>query len=279
MTHSPTPTELSEAERELQRGFDAWHTARAGADLLHRLYAEALGDNYPVEVAAFSSCDWTVLATAVAHLRMRPGQILADLGCGTGGAGLWLARALTVRLAGIDISPTALTLAARRRPQFVETQRADFRVGTLTATGLPDQSVHGAVCIDALSFATDRDAALTEIHRILHPGGRAVLTRALPRGADPADQASRAGLILEHLTERPDEPDLWRRLYHLWTANETELRQTLGDEQAKGMLAEATRMQPRLATRRAVIMTVRRPVPPGQPIPSPTKPEADEGDR
>ncbi|MET7814193.1 class I SAM-dependent methyltransferase [Streptomyces sp. NPDC005395] len=248
-------------EQLLQTHFDAFHTARAKSPFVSRLYAEALGDAYPAEVAAYSSCDWPLLGTLVGRLCLRPGQVLADLGCGTGGVGLWLARALDVHLLGVDISPAAVRLAEARAARFVSTARAVFTVGTLDATGLPDGQVHGAVCVDALSHATDRDTALHEIHRILAPGGRAVFTRVVRIDAceDWTDRAAGAGLRVEHVDERPDEPSMWHRLYELWLHHEPGLRQELGDAQADNMLREAHRMLPVLNERRALVMTLQRP--------------------
>jgi ubiquinone/menaquinone biosynthesis C-methylase UbiE len=252
---------LSPAEQKLQKGFDAWHSARASTDLVSRLYAEAMRDAHPAEVGAFSSCDWTTLGSMVSRLRLRPGQVLVDIGCGTGGVGLWLSRALAVHLIGIDISATAITAAAARRPHFLTPDQAAFRVGTLQASGLANGTADGLVCVDALGFAPDRAAALREIHRILTPGARAVLTRALPRTCDPAKEATAAGFDIEHIDERPAEPELWRRLYGLWNTHESDLRRELGDHQAQTMLDEAARMLPRLDERRAVVLTLRRGAP------------------
>lgn len=126
-----------------------------------RLYAEAMGEDYPAEVAASSSCDWPLLGLMTVRLRMPPGRLLVDAGCGTGGIGLWLARALAVRLAGFDLPPVAVAQATVRRADFLGTDadRAAFRTADLEDTGLPDSSAHGIVCVDALGRARDRDAA------------------------------------------------------------------------------------------------------------------------
>jgi hypothetical protein len=73
--------------------FDALHVAASGRGLSSRLRAEAFGDEYPVEVDPSSSCTWSVLGEMVKALRLRPDDVLVDLGCGRGGTGLWLARA------------------------------------------------------------------------------------------------------------------------------------------------------------------------------------------
>ncbi|MEV7423911.1 class I SAM-dependent methyltransferase [Streptomyces sp. NPDC091212] len=243
--------------------YDAFHAARASTTLVADLYAEAMGDVYPYEVRASSSCDWPLLGTMISHLRLRPGQRLVDLGCGTAGAGLWLARALSVHLTGIDISPQAIGLATTRASEFVPSGRATFHVASMEATGLPDSHADGAVCVDALGFAPDRLGALREMHRVLRPGARVVLTsggrRTHPLVPPWPERAAAAGLELESEEERPGEPEMWRRLYRLWIARETDLRQHLGTEQAESMLAEARTRSRTLENRRSVAVTLRRP--------------------
>lgn len=243
--------------------YDAFHTARARSDLPARLYAAAMGDDYPSEVAASSSCDWPLLALMTARLRMSPGQLLVDAGCGTGGIGLWLARALNVCLDGFDLSLAAIAQAAGRRRHFLgkHRARASFRVAELEETGLPDGRAHGIVCVNALSGGIDKAAVLEELGRILAPGGRLVMTRSLRSGTTPPwpDQASAAGLQVEHVDERPGEPAMWERLYRLWLAHADDLHRELGEAQARSMLGEAHQMLPTLSGRRAVLLTLHRP--------------------
>ncbi|MFE7758365.1 class I SAM-dependent methyltransferase [Streptomyces sp. NPDC057429] len=258
---NPTTTPGPDIGRSV--AYDAFHAARARTGLTARLYAAAMGEDYPGEVAASSSCDWPLLALMTARLHMSPGQLLVDAGCGTGGVGLWLARALAVRLSGFDLSPVAVAQATTRRPHFLgtATARADFRVAELHRTGLPDLSAHGIVCVDALGRSTDRDQTVRELGRILAPGGRLVITRSLRRSRTPswAEQAGAAGLTVEHIDERPAEPAMWQRLYRLWAAHADDLRRELGEPQAANMLNEARQMLPTLPGRRAVLLTLHRP--------------------
>ncbi|MEU9714032.1 class I SAM-dependent methyltransferase [Streptomyces sp. NPDC047976] len=243
--------------------YDAFHTARARTDLVARLYAEAMGEDYPAEVAASSSCDWPLLGLLAGRLRMRPGQLLVDAGCGAGGIGLWLARALAVRLDAFDLSPVAIAQATSRRAHFLgpAADRALFRVAELEDTGLPPSHAHGIVCVDALGRAIDRDAAVRELGRVLAPGGRLLLTRSLRLGAKPAweEQARAAGLTVEHVDERLAEPAAWERLYRLWITHADRLRRELGEAPAENMLREAHQVLPTLRGRRAVLLTLRRP--------------------
>lgn len=263
MTHHPQPEAAAPAPGPPTSAlaFDQWHTARAGSPLIARLYAEAMGEGYPHEIAAHSSLDWPLLGLLIARLQMTPGQLLVDAGCGTGGIGLWLARALSARLVGIDVAPSAVQHATARTTSFVPAARAAFRVAQLEDSGLPDGCAHAVVCVDALSFATDRTAALRELGRVLAPGGRLALTRAVRRDAHPDFEAhaQAAGLVLEHVDERPHEPATWERVFRLWIQHADALTRELGEAEAQNMLATAHRRLPSLPGRRAVLLTLARP--------------------
>lgn len=252
----------------LREHADSFHAARATGGLQARLVAEAFGDEYPAQVEPSSSCTWSVLGEMVRWLRLRPDDLLVDLGCGRGGTGLWLARAFSARLVGVDFSPTGIELAAGRAAAFLPEGRATFQVATFERTGLPDACAHGVVSMDALPFATDRDAAVHELARILRPGARAVFTVAerLPSHPDYDPHAptwrtriAEAGLQLEAELERPEEPGLWFRLYDLWEQQEAELRAEIGDEATDQVLIEARAMRSNVNDRRSLLLTVRAP--------------------
>jgi SAM-dependent methyltransferase len=257
---------LSDFDLSLREHADRFHAARAESGLHSDLVAQAFGDEYPAQVEPSSSCTWSVLAEMVRRLRLRPDELLVDLGCGRGGTGLWLARAFSARLIGVDFSPVAIKLAQARAADFLPEGRADFRIGTFEQTGLPDACAHGVVSMDALPFAKDRDAAFRELARILRPGARAVFTvaealpghpRYNPQGPGLRDRIARAGLEIEYELERPEETGLWLRLYDLWEQHEAELRAEIGDEATEQVLIEANGARPHMDDHRSLLLTVR----------------------
>jgi ubiquinone/menaquinone biosynthesis C-methylase UbiE len=141
--------------------------------------------------------------------------VLVDLGCGRGGAGLWVALATGVRLTGVDIAEAALE-AARERARRVGAE-ATFVRGTFEATGLPDACADAVMSVDALLFTPDKAAAMVELRRIIRPGGRLCVTswdyHSQPAGRPPqvADHrplAEAAGFrVLAY-----DDTDRWREL-------------------------------------------------------------------
>jgi ubiquinone/menaquinone biosynthesis C-methylase UbiE len=106
---------------------------------------------------------------------LKPGDALPSLACGRAGYGLAVTRGGGARLVGIDVSAEALAQAREQaaRPGVAD---AGFRVGDLTASGLPDASADAVLCTDAIQFSDDPSAAYREIRRILKAGGRVALT-------------------------------------------------------------------------------------------------------
>jgi ubiquinone/menaquinone biosynthesis C-methylase UbiE len=130
----------------------------------------------PPEVEPFSFLCADLLHHIAAALALEEGGVLADLGCGRGGPGLWLARAAHADLIGVDFSPVAVAQAQERATTYEMKGTAGFVVNDLTTTGLAPASVSAAVSIDALQYAGDRAAAAGEARRILRLGGRLVVT-------------------------------------------------------------------------------------------------------
>jgi SAM-dependent methyltransferase len=265
MSEARTTDQL--AEREAQ--YDTFHEAGDVQGLVKQLRAEAWGDEFPEEVDPSSSCTWSVLGEMVGRLRLRPEALLVDLGCGRGGTGLWLARAFNARLIGLDVSQRALEIARRRAPEFLPAGRADFRKVTFERTGLPAACADGAVSMDALPFAFDRDAALAELHRILRPGARAVFTgvHRLPEhpaydAAGPTwpDRIRRAGLELEAEIARPEESGLWERLYAGLVEHEEQVRAELDEEGADQLYEEVRGMGPTVHLHAASLYVARAPL-------------------
>ncbi|GFG51512.1 methyltransferase type 11 [Mycolicibacterium agri] len=116
------------------------------------------------------------------------GERLLDVGTGTG----VLARAASIRVGtsgsviGLDPNEGMLAVAERL------TQGLDLRCGYAEEMPIGDGEIDCVVCQFALMFFTDRAAAVSEVKRVLRPGGRiAVATWAsidqLPGFAAMAD--------------------------------------------------------------------------------------------
>jgi SAM-dependent methyltransferase len=121
--------------------------------------------------------DWAQLAEpqnvqlftdALDAAHVSDGTALLDIGCGAGLA-LSLAAVRGATTAGIDISAPLLAIAKRRVPN------ADLREGGLDRLPYGDASFDAVLAVNALQFAADPVAALSEVHRVLRHGGRLVI--------------------------------------------------------------------------------------------------------
>jgi SAM-dependent methyltransferase len=234
-----------------------------------RIWAEVYGDEYPAEVEPYSFISVSELDRFVGELGVRAGEVLADVGCGRGGPGLWVASQLNARLVGIDIAPPALDAARARAAALGLAGVAEFRAGSFADTGLPAASVHAVMCVDALVFAEDKRAAAVEFARIVRPGGRVMLTSwdyhrqpggGLPQVPDHRPVFAEAGFeILSY-----DETDQWRerqvRTRELMLAAVDELAAERGTdpEEIRTHLLELAARFP-CVTRRVLLVARRRP--------------------
>lgn len=105
-----------------------------------------------------------------------PGEAVLDVACGTGVVSVAAARAVgpAGRVLGVDLAD-AMVQASRQRAQGVGLRHAAFERMDAEQLQLPDAGFDLALCALGLMYVPDPDAALRELHRVLRPGGRAVL--------------------------------------------------------------------------------------------------------
>ena len=85
-----------------------------GKPFFASLWVRAWGERYPVEVEPFSSCTHELLQQLLHEGALASGATFADLGCGSGGVALWLARESESRGVGVDRKQAAIEIARRR---------------------------------------------------------------------------------------------------------------------------------------------------------------------
>src|ERR1700733_2754401 len=201
--------------------FDDWYANQAARPAVAEIMNRHMGFPPDTRARKVLADDIPELAE---ELRLSPGSTLLDIACGRGAYGLLVAKRAGTLLIGVDFSAQALT-EAREQAARLGVSNASFRVGELTATGLPDASVEAVLCTDAIQFPDEPAVAYDEIGRVLKPGGRVVLTcwEALDRNDERLSLRVRranlgAGLHQAGFTdvEVRDRPSWLAREHALW---------------------------------------------------------------
>jgi ubiquinone/menaquinone biosynthesis C-methylase UbiE len=103
------------------------------------------------------------LVAAVAEVQ--PQRVL-EVGCGWGELAGWIASETGAEVVAVDLSPRMVELA--------RTRGVDARVGDVTELSFADGEFDVAVAAWMLYHVPDRERAISELARVLRPGGRLV---------------------------------------------------------------------------------------------------------
>jgi ubiquinone/menaquinone biosynthesis C-methylase UbiE len=230
------------------RSFDNFYQRQDQSPTLKAIFRDVLGmSELPAAIVPYSFVSLADLQRIAALLQMRAGQALADLACGNGSLGLWLAEQTGAHLTGVDFSATALTAAQAKAYVLGLGAQSQFILGSLTATGLVPQSFDAAVSIDAIWLAHDQQAALHEAARILRSGARFVFTsweqhipmpfvKQLVRDYRPL--LAQAGFVVESYEYLPHSEALEKEIYARIRNAQAELLAEMGPT-VQGLLGEA----------------------------------------
>src|SRR5687768_7603902 len=143
-----------------------------------RAVAEAFGytpeelASIPAEANMGLSC-----GNPTATARLRPGEVVVDLGCG-GGLDVFLAAAKvgpTGKAIGIDMTSEMLELARRNAAKGGDGRpitNVEFHQATIDNLPLADSSIDCVISNCVINLAPDKPAVFREIARVLKPGGR-----------------------------------------------------------------------------------------------------------
>jgi len=167
---------LSYGKWQFKEAYNSIYQGQNKSGQFMKIIKDTFGDEFPEDTDSFSYVTLTDLNNMADFSNLKKGDCFVDLACGRGGPGMWLARKTHTNITGIDISEDAVKSATQRIKEFGLDGRAEFKTGTFDETGLKTESYDGAISVDALWLAPDRNKALAEIARILKPGARFVFT-------------------------------------------------------------------------------------------------------
>jgi len=133
------------------------------------LFGRALGAIMAIETRSLNNEVLRWLAPA-------PGERVLEVGFGHGRTLERAAREhADTRFAGIDHAADMVAAVSRRARRLIEAGRLELHAGDSAAMPWPDGSFDGVFAVHTIYFWRTPERDLTEIRRVLRPGGRLVL--------------------------------------------------------------------------------------------------------
>jgi len=120
------------------------------------------------------------------HLELKPGETVVDLGSGAGIDALIAARAVGPggRVIGVDMTPEMLARATANAAA-AGADHVEFREGRLEALPIDDGTIDAITSNCVINLVPDKSKVFAEIHRVLKPGGRLVVSDVMLDGNLP----------------------------------------------------------------------------------------------
>lgn len=123
-----------------------------------------------------------LIKEAEPHMGLGPSTSVLSVACGTGELELYLAEEFKCQLFGIDSDDDFIRMAREKTRVRKPDDRVSFEIGDGNALTFEAASFDVVFCSGALCAFFDN--GLREFHRVLKPGGRAVITDVIWRRAD-----------------------------------------------------------------------------------------------
>ena len=114
-------------------------------------------------------------STLLKALKLKPDQVVCDLGCGNGFYAIPIAKLVPKgKVIGVDIQPQMLRML-RERSRVAKIDNIEPVLGTLTDPKLPEGKVDLVLCVDAYHEFSHPEQMLRHIRQSLSPTGRLAL--------------------------------------------------------------------------------------------------------
>jgi len=128
-------------------------------------------------------------------LDLKPTDRVLEIGFGSG-TDLSRASQHAAFVAGVDHSDVMVKMAASRNAQAIKEGRVEVKLGSAAQLPYPEKHFDRVFAINAAQFWKDAVKTLTEVGRVLKPGGWLVLA-VQPRGKNATEEtAKQAGIGL-----------------------------------------------------------------------------------
>ena len=116
---------------------------------------------------------WLPPSEVLAHLELRPGLTVADIGAGTGYFAIPIAKAIAPdgKVFAVDVEPQMLDMVRQKLFIAEAPRNIELVQGESTQTNLPDGCADRVLMANVWHEFDDHGAVLREMQRVLRPGG------------------------------------------------------------------------------------------------------------
>jgi ubiquinone/menaquinone biosynthesis C-methylase UbiE len=145
---------------------------------------DAAADHYDDEPLGF----WKRIGErTVTGLELAAGAKVLDVGCGTGASALPAAQVVGKNglVLGVDLSSRLLD-RARAKAKAADLANVEFRLADMTALKYPDGSFDAVISVFSIFFVPDMEGLVSELWRMVRPGGKLAVTTWGRRIFEPA---------------------------------------------------------------------------------------------
>jgi ubiquinone/menaquinone biosynthesis C-methylase UbiE len=227
------------------------------------IFKEVYGNDYLGGLDGDNFISMTDLKKIAINLNINPEETFIDIGCGKGGPGMWIAREIGANYFGIDISEIGIEVAKSRIKDFGLEGKAQFKIGDICATDLPDNCFHGAIGIDSLGFVSDPLAAFNEVARVLRKSASFVVTCWEEEQSSSMKDIHfffrKAGFVIKLYEEVTDWERRQREVYQKVLESKKILIKDMGLEAAFIPIMEAKKFLPLLKYMKHVLVVAEKP--------------------
>jgi ubiquinone/menaquinone biosynthesis C-methylase UbiE len=218
-----------------QKFYPAARTSEAHSKLCRRVYGEDLCQE--------GQTDMPSLKHLIEVIAVKPGDNVLDLGCGAGIIAEYLSDQTGASITGFDYAASAIDEANIRTE--CKRDRLSFQQGNFNALDYPKATFDAIISLDTLYWASDLEATMSALKRVLKPGGRIAIfmNHHIGEGDPPellaaqhsklAKAIAKIGLPLQAFDYTKEIGEFWRRIF----AAAMELKEEF-EAEGNGFIAE-----------------------------------------
>jgi SAM-dependent methyltransferase len=141
------------------------------------VYAEVRREAWGEEIGQNSWLTREELDGFASQLELGGSSRVLEIGCGSGGPALHLARSTGCEIVGVDVHEDGVANATRMAGEAGLDARASFvRADASETLPFADGSFGALLCVDAINHLPNRARVLDDWVRVLEPGGRVLFT-------------------------------------------------------------------------------------------------------